>query len=100
MWSAYDEREQDLLSLQEEEEGHSDKEKQVRNKFKKYVVKRSASGVGVVGGATAGVVIGSLILPGVGTFLGGVVGNMVGKYVGSHAGEAVGGALYDHDDKD
>lgn len=93
--SAYVEMQQDISQLQEEEEWDLDnKQKQVKDKFKKKVAARSVSGVGAVAGSTVGAVIGTHIFPGVGTWIGGMVGNYVGRNLGSKAGEAMGEAMF------
>lgn len=93
--SAYVEMQQDISQLQEEEEWDLDnKQKQVKDKFKKTVVARSVSGVGAVAGSTVGAVIGTHICPGVGTWIGGMVGNYVGRSLSSRAGEAMGEAMF------
>lgn len=92
--SAYVEMQQDISSLQEEEEWDLDnKQKQVKDKFKKTVTVRGVSGVGAVAGSTVGAVIGTMF-PGVGTCIGGVVGNYVGRNLGSLAGKAMGEAMF------
>ncbi len=61
------------------------------SEHKQVVAKRSAAAIGSITGTTAGAFVGSLMLPGVGTFFGGFIGGMIGDSLGSKVGEE----LYD-----
>lgn len=67
------------------------KKKLSYDELQQIFVERSTATMGSIGGTTTGACIGSLVLPGVGTFFGCVVGGMVGEFLGSK----IGGELYD-----
>jgi len=53
------------------------------------VIKRTGAAVGSIGLGAAGTFIGTMLLPGVGTFVGGFIGGFAGDYIGSQAGDKV-----------
>ena len=60
---------------------------------KEYAVnttKNITGGVGVMAGIEYGAILGSSLLPGVGTFIGALIGSVVGNRVGNYAGSQVG----------
>ena len=57
--------------------------------LRRTAVTSTSAAAGSVGMSSAGVFIGTMIFPGVGTFVGGVVGGIAGHYMGHKVGEAV-----------
>lgn len=53
--------------------------------------KAGGAGLGGWGGAEAGALLGTMLLPGVGTVVGGLIGGVFGGWLGSKAGGAAGG---------
>jgi outer membrane lipoprotein SlyB len=50
--------------------------------------------VGIIAGMEYGAVLGSAVLPGVGTIIGSIVGFMIGNRLGSYAGHQVGNMVF------
>lgn len=72
--------------------GFSQRTEKIKYKSSKYesVGKASGAGLGGLGGAEAGMALGTLLLPGIGTAIGGAVGAALGAWAGSKAGGAAG----------
>ena len=60
-----------------------------RTTAQRTVIKRTGAAVGSIGLGAAGTFIGTMLLPGVGTFVGGFIGGLAGDYIGSQAGDKV-----------
>ena len=60
-----------------------------RAQLKRTTITSTSAAAGSVGMSSAGVFIGTLILPGVGSFVGGCVGGIAGHYMGHKIGEVV-----------
>lgn len=66
---------------------------------KEYAVnttKNITGGVGVMAGIEYGAILGSSLLPGVGTFIGALIGSVVGNRIGNYAGSQVGHIVFNH----
>lgn len=60
-----------------------------RSELRQHTIKRSSAAVGSVGLCAAGSFIGTLVFPGVGTFVGGVIGGVVGEMGGAKVGQGI-----------
>ena len=56
---------------------------------RRRLVKRGSSAAGSISMTTAGAAVGTMLLPGVGTFIGGFVGGFLGEWGGARVGEAI-----------
>lgn len=93
-----------ILKIHNQNQGFS---LQLKNKTEKHTYKSTdkskvvgeAVGGGVVGlgGAELGAAIGSIFMPGIGTFLGGFVGGLLGAFLGSEVGRFIGEEVYEED---
>jgi hypothetical protein len=72
--------------------GFSQRTEKLKFKSSKYesVGKAGGGGLGGFGGAEAGMALGTLLMPGIGTAIGGVLGAALGAWAGSKAGAAAG----------
>ncbi|MDB5083368.1 MAG: putative rane protein [Bacilli bacterium] len=64
-----------------------------KNEYAKHTAKNVTGALGVMAGMEYGAILGSMLLPGVGTFAGTVVGGLMGNRLGRWAGVQAGSLL-------
>ncbi|MFC3884034.1 hypothetical protein ACFOU2_11250 [Bacillus songklensis] len=62
--------------------------------FSVHTTRNVTGAVGIMAGMEYGAVLGSAVLPGVGTIIGSILGFMIGNRVGSYAGYQVGNMVF------